>query len=98
MDEAEIYPSVEKIKTWSEHALVEWLQTDLESLLSPEEEVTIKTARIVGRAFLLGAGNGEFFIRAGLSFGSSVVLADVAEKIVEKSKCCSPYHACCSDS
>jgi hypothetical protein len=93
------YPSGEEIKTWSAHALVEWLQTDLKPLLSSKDEGTIRTARIAGRAFLLGAGKSDLFTRAGLPFGPSEVLADVAEEIVgKKSKYCNLYYECYSDS
>ena len=46
-----------------------WIQQVLDPPLNPRNIEKIMEAEINGRVFLEGAGNSDFFMRAGLSFG-----------------------------
>ena len=51
----------------------------LDPPLEPDDAEKIIKTIINGRVFLEGAGNSDFFMRAGLSFGASVDLAKLAK-------------------
>ena len=87
--------TVENIQHWSENELVDWLRGNLIRPLSSEDENKLKTAKIDGNTFLIGAGDRSLFTDVGLGTADSAQLAKLAETIVgKKSKCCSPYHTC----
>jgi hypothetical protein len=74
-------PTIQKIKRWRATELVEWIQRVLDPPLDPDDAEKITQTQIDGRVFLKGAGDLEFFMRAGLSFGASVNLAELANGV-----------------
>ena len=53
----------------------------LDPPLGPKNIENIVEAEINGRVFLKGAGNQDFFMRAGFSFGVSVDLSELAKGV-----------------
>ena len=74
-------PTIEEVKEWDEDELLEWIRQKRPKLLQGDDLENFKAARISGEAFLLEAGNAKFFQEWNLSYGSSVVLADLARQI-----------------
>ena len=87
----------QEIKSWDKDTLVPWLEQKLSTTLEPTDAEKILEAGISGSVFLRGAGNKEFFKSAGLSFGVSVELAELAKEI-KTSKHYLSYHGRNSDS
>jgi hypothetical protein len=77
-------PTIEKIKTWDADELLEWIQQQEPNPLKGDKLEKFKAADILGRAFLMKAGNVEFFEeKCHLPIGTSLVLADLAREIME---------------
>ena len=72
-------PTIQDIERWRPTELVEWIQRLLNPPLDSDDAKKIIETRINGRVFLEGAGNSDFFMHAGLSFGASVDLAKLAK-------------------
>jgi hypothetical protein len=73
-------PTKQMVEHWTVTRLTGWLET-LDPPLNPKNLEKIIDAEIDGRAFLAGAGDRDFFIAAGFSFGASVNLANLAKNI-----------------
>jgi hypothetical protein len=81
--------TIEGIRSWDKNKLLLWIQQKLSAPLEPKDIETFLDAAINGSVFLRGADKKEFFQRAGLSFGASFELAELARKTIgSKSKCC----------
>jgi hypothetical protein len=65
---------IQEVKLSYTAKLVEWVQQVLNLPLDRDDEKKIVEAKFDGGVFLEGAGNLDFFMRAGLSFGTSVKL------------------------
>jgi hypothetical protein len=72
-------PTIQEIRSWDETKLLKWIQQKLSIPLKPEDADKVVTAVINGSVFLRGADN-KFFQSAGLSFGASVELAELARE------------------
>ena len=79
-------PTVQEIRSFDEAKLLEWIQQKLSVPLKPDDKEKFLNAEIDGEVFLGAAGNKEFFRWAGLSFGVSYQLAELANTISKKSK------------
>jgi hypothetical protein len=80
-------PTVSEIGNWDVDKLLEWAQQKISLMHNAGEIARFLKARINGRVFLKGAGDRKFFQDAGISFGASVELAELAsETISRKSK------------
>ena len=73
-------PTIEEIRSWDKNKLLLWIQQKLSTPLEATDAEKILKAVINGSVFLRGAGNKEFFQSAGLSFGASVELAELARE------------------
>ena len=81
-------PTIQEIEGFDEVNLLKWIKEKSSLRLKPEAERKFLDAEINGSVFLKGAGNEDYFLKAGLSFGASVQLAELAREIVgKKSKC-----------
>ena len=90
---AENEPTAEAIESLDEEKLLEWIQKKLPSLRETDNNDRFVKSRIDGHVFLMGAGDEDFFMEAGLAFGPSVELAELAQNVIGKrSKCYSLYH------
>ena len=90
---AENEPTAEVIESLGVKKLLEWIQKKLPSLRRTDSSDEFLKSQINGHVFLKGAGNRGFFIKAGLAFGPSVQLAELAQNVIGKrSKCYSLYH------
>ena len=90
---AENEPTAEEIESLDGKELLEWIQKKLLSLRKPENSGQFLKSQINGHIFLKGAGNRVFFQEAGLEFGPSYELAELAQNVIgKKSKCHSLYH------
>jgi len=74
-------PTIREIERWRATVLVEWIQRALDPPLDPDDAEKIIQAKINGRVFLNGAGDPDFFMRAGFSFGASVELSELAKGV-----------------
>ena len=74
-----------------ENELLQWIQQKLSIPLKHEDGAKFLNAVIDGSVFLRGAGDKKFFQDAGLSFGASFKLAELAREI-KKSKHSLSYH------
>jgi len=82
-------PTVDEIRSWSKDELLKWIQQQLPIPLELEDAEKCLNARINGHVFLKGAGDMQVFRDAGLPFGPSVELAQLAnEAIGRKRKYC----------
>jgi hypothetical protein len=61
--------------------LIKWIQQSKLFSLNRDDEKKFSEEDISGIVFLKGAGNEEYFHKAGFSFGARVKLADLAKKI-----------------
>ena len=69
---------------WGEGELLKWIQQKEPKLLKGDRLKTFKGPEILGKAFLIGAGNKEFFkTECNLPIVTSERLADLAKEIVE---------------
>ena len=85
--------TAEVIGTLDEVKLLESIQERIPSLRKIENSDQFLKSQINGHVFLKGAGDEDLFIKAGLAFGPSLELADLAQNIIgKKSKCYSLYH------
>jgi hypothetical protein len=73
-------PTTEKIGLWDENRLFKWIQEKLPIPLKDEDGAKFLNAGIDGTVFLRGADDKKFFQDAGLSFGASVKLAELARE------------------
>ena len=90
---AENEPTAEVIKSLGVKKLLEWIQKKLPSLRKTDNSDRFLKSQINGHVFLMGAGDEDFFMRAGFAFRPSVELAELAQNVIgKKSKCYSPYH------
>jgi hypothetical protein len=77
-----IKPTIEKIEKWNVDDLLEWIKQRQPDLLEDDDLKKLKDARVSGQAFLISAGNVEFFEkRCKLPPGTSVILANLAREI-----------------
>ena len=74
-------PTIQEVERWDATKLAKWIQQVLDPSLDPDDVEMIIRAKINGRVFLKGAGDLDFFMRASLSFGASVELAELAKGI-----------------
>ena len=74
-------PTIQEVERWDATKLAKWIQQVLDPSLDPDDAEIIIRAKINGRVFLKGAGDLDFFMRASLSFGASVELAELAKGI-----------------
>ena len=72
--------TIDMIRRWKKDELLKWIQQKLSIPLEPQDAEKFSNAGIDGEVFLKGAGNKDFFIKAGLSFGVSVKLAELAKE------------------
>jgi len=76
----------QEIRSLNQKNLLEWLKQRLS--LEPKNEKKFSEkfseAEIDAQVFLKGAGNEEYFLKAGFSFGHSVKLADLASEVMRK--------------
>ena len=77
-------PTMQEIRSWDEDKLLKWIQQKLSTPLVPTDSETISKAVISGSVFLRGADDKNFFQDAGLSFGASFELAELAEKTLSR--------------
>ena len=85
--------TAEVIGTLDEVKLLESIQEKIPSLRKIENSDQFLKSQINGHVFLKGAGDENFFIKAGLAFGPSIELAELAQNVTsKKSKCYSLYH------
>ena len=78
-------PTIEEIKEWDVDELLKWIQQKRPKLLKDDDLKELKAARISGRAFLIQAGNVEFFEKkCNLPIGPSLELADLSSEIAER--------------
>jgi hypothetical protein len=83
MDSSVHKPTIEEVKEWDQHELLEWIQKKRSKLLKGDSLEKLKAADISGEAFLMLADNSEFFQKkCNLSFGVSETLAYLAAEIV----------------
>src|SRR5438045_6806569 len=89
--------TVDEIKSWNTNELLEWIQQNLGNPLDKDDKELFLEAKIDGAVFLEGAGNKDFFLGAGLSFGASVRLAGLAKETIGKKRecCCSTSYTLC---
>ena len=74
--------TIEQIKELNVDKLLEWIQNKRSNVLEDDDLKKLKTARISGRAFLMQAGNVEFFEnKCNLPIGPSLELADLAREM-----------------
>jgi hypothetical protein len=73
-------PTIQDIRSWDKKKLLPWIQKKLSVPLEPTDTKKLLNIGINGSVFLQGAGNKEFFQSAGLSFGASVQLAELARE------------------
>ena len=78
-------PTTHEIRNWDKNKLLLWIQQKLSVQLEPTDAETFLNAEIDGTVFLEGADAREFFQDAGLSFGASVELAELARGISKHS-------------
>ena len=85
-------PTIEEIKQWDEDELLECIQQNRPKLLKDYDLKKFKEVRILGKAFLMLAGNVEFFEnKCNLPIGTNERLADLARETAGiKSKLCTP--------
>ena len=78
-------PKMEEVKGWDNDDLLSWIQQSRPKLLRVGDNLEkFKAAQISGRAFLMQAGDMEFFKReCHLPAGPSVELAELAREIAE---------------
>jgi hypothetical protein len=77
-----VKPTIEEIKEWNEDKLLEWIQQRRPNQFKDDDLKKLKEARISGPAFLIYAGDEQFFEeRCNLSIGTSVMLANLAGEI-----------------
>ena len=81
-------PTIEEIGSWDENKLLEWIQRKLSIPLKHEDGAKFLNAVIDGSVFLLGADDKKSFQGAGLSFGASVKLAELARETSKHSLSC----------
>ena len=82
-------PTTQEIESWDKNKLLLWIQQKLSTPLEPKDAEKVVKAVINGSVFLKGAGDRKFFQSAGLTFGASVELAELARKAIgSKSRCC----------
>ena len=75
-------PTTEEIKQWDEDELLGWIQQKRPKLLKGDDLKKLKEAHIPGRAFLIYAGEVEFFkTECNLPIETSVMLANLAREI-----------------
>jgi hypothetical protein len=79
-------PTIGEIRTWKTDKLLEWMQQRLSVPLMPADSGKFLDARIEGEAFLSHAGDRDFFISAGFSFGISEKLAELSRKTISKKR------------
>jgi len=90
---AENEPTAEEIESLDEEKLFEWIQKNLPSLREAGNSDQFLKSGIDGDVFLMGAGDEDFFMSAGLAFRPSIELAELAQNVIrKKSKCYSLYH------
>lgn len=79
---AENEPTAEAIGSLDEEKLLEWIQKKLPSLRETDNSDRFLKSRINGQVFLVGAGDVDFFMEAGLAFGPSFELAELAQNVI----------------
>ena len=84
--------TIKEIESWDEHKLLDWIQHELSRPLEPEDATKFSNAKLTGEAFLLLAGDRKTFTDIGLPIGTSIVLANLAAKIVGKKSRCYCLH------
>ena len=76
-------PTVDEIRSWDGDKLLGWIKQKSSTLRKVENEEKFLSADIKRHVFLKGAGDRQFFRDAGLSFGASVELAELAKNLAE---------------
>jgi hypothetical protein len=86
-------PTIQDIEHCDATKLAKWIQQVLDPPLNPRNIEKIVEAEIDGPVFLKGAGDQDFFMRAGFSFGASVKLSELAKGFTIQGKLLSfiPY-------
>jgi hypothetical protein len=86
-------PTIQDIERWDATKLAKWILQVLDPPLNPRNIEKIVEAEIDGPVFLKGAGDQDFFMRAGFSFGASVKLSELAKGFTIQGKLLSfiPY-------
>jgi hypothetical protein len=79
-------PTIQEVRSWQAPALLQRIEKALAVPLTPESAQKFLNAEINEQAFLLGAGQRDFFREAGISLGPSIILADLAKTIATTSK------------
>ena len=72
-------PTTHEIRSWNAVKLLEWIQPKLSTPLDPDDAEKFQNAKIDGEVFLEGVGR-SVFMEAGLSFGASFKLAELAKQ------------------
>ena len=86
-------PTIQEIRSWDEHKLLDWIKQNSPNALKPEYEMKFLDAEIDGDTFLNNAGNDATFVQVGLPVGASHRLAKLAKKTLgRKSKVCLLHH------
>ena len=78
--------TIDMIRRWKKDELLKWIQQKLSIPLKPQDAEKFSNAGIDGEVFLKGAGDKDFFRSAGLSFGASVKLAELAKEIIGRKR------------
>jgi hypothetical protein len=81
-------PTTHEIRSWDKNKLLLWIQQKLSVPLEPTDAKRFLNARIDGTVLFGGAGNMGFFERAGLSFGASFKVAELAGENSKHSLSC----------
>ena len=79
-------PTTLEIRSWDKNTLLEWIEKTV-PLESTDKEKFLN-AGIDGIVFFGGAGDMKFFQGAGLSFGASFKLAELARETSKHSLSC----------
>src|SRR5438045_4008930 len=73
--------TVDEVKSLNTNPLFDWIQKSLTNPLDDEDKEAFFKSKINGGAFLNHAGDVKFFMSAGISFGFSDNLAELAKKL-----------------
>ena len=73
-------PTTHEIRSWDKNKLLLWIQQKLSVPLEPTDAEKFLNAGIDGTVFFGGADDKKFFQDAGLSFGASFKLAELARE------------------
>ena len=80
--------TIQDIRSWDKKKLLSWIQQKLSVPLELTDTEKFLNAGIDGTVFLGGAGDKKFFQDAGLPFGASFKLAELARETSKHSLSC----------